>query len=60
MLKKIRIIIILFFIALSFPTLAAQPKEELQQIKKQLDIHKKKLRETKKVEQNVLEDLKKV
>jgi len=60
MLKKIIIIIILSFIALSFPTLAAQPKEELQQIKKQLDIHKKKLRETKKVEQNVLEDLKKV
>ncbi len=60
MLKKITIIIILLLIALSFPISAAQPKEELQQIKKQLDIHKKKLRETKKVEQNVLEDLKKV
>lgn len=60
MLKKITILIILLFIALSFPTSAAQSKEELQQIKKQLDIHKKKLREAEKVERNVLEDLKKV
>jgi septal ring factor EnvC (AmiA/AmiB activator) len=39
---------------------ATQTKEELKEIKKQIDIHKKKLQETKKIEQNVLEELKKV
>jgi len=39
---------------------AAQPKEELKEIKKQINIHKKKLQETKKIEQNVLEELQKV
>lgn len=60
MLKKLNIGIILFFVLLGSISLAVQPKEELKQIKKELDIHRKKLKETKKIEQNVLEDLKKV
>ncbi|MCS7215531.1 MAG: peptidoglycan DD-metalloendopeptidase family protein [Thermodesulfovibrio sp.] len=60
MLKIIGILIFLIFINQLIPVLAVQPKEELQQIKKQLDIHKKKLKETKKIEQNVIEELKKV
>lgn len=38
----------------------AQPKEELKQIKKEIETHKKKLQETKKLEQNLLEELQKV
>ncbi|MGC8938050.1 MAG: hypothetical protein ACP5KH_03550, partial [Thermodesulfovibrio sp.] len=58
--KKLHIIIALFFIVVSSVSFAAQPKEELKQIKKELKIHKKKLEETKKIEENVLEDLKRV
>ncbi|MGB9710113.1 MAG: murein hydrolase activator EnvC family protein [Thermodesulfovibrio sp.] len=58
--KKLHIIIALFFIVVSSVSFAAQPKEELNQIKKELKIHKKKLEETKKIEENVLEDLKRV
>ena len=56
---KINILIAAFFIICS-AGLAAEPKEELKHIKKELDIHKKKLQETKKTELNILEDLKKV
>lgn len=59
MLGKISFLI-MFIITLSLPALANQPREEIQQIKKQLDIHRKKLKETKKLEQNVIEDLKRV
>jgi len=59
MLKKITIAIGMFFIMLSSLSQAAPPREELKQIKKELNVHKKKLQETKKIEQNVIEDLKK-
>lgn len=65
MLRKIKIIIISFVLILiglygDCICFAAQPKEELKQIKKEINIHKKKLQETKKIEENVLEDLNRV
>ncbi|MEJ5228239.1 peptidoglycan DD-metalloendopeptidase family protein [Thermodesulfovibrio sp.] len=60
MLKRLIIsIIFIFTISLSF-CFAAQPKEELKNIKKEIDVHKKKLQETRKVERDILEELKKV
>lgn len=60
MIKKINIIIFLFLLTLNSICLATQPKEELKQIKKELEIHKKRLKETEKLERNIVEDLKKV
>lgn len=57
---KIFYIFIIFFILTAAFSFAAQPKQELKEIKKQIEIHKKKLKETEKIEHNVIEELKKV
>ncbi len=54
------ILIILMLIFLYSLCLASQPKDELKNIKKELNIHKKKLEETEKIERNVVEELKRV
>ncbi|GAB5045868.1 murein hydrolase activator EnvC family protein [Thermodesulfovibrio sp. TK110] len=59
MVKKLHILL-LVFIVMSSLSYASQPKEELREIKKEIEIHKRKLKETKKIEKNVLEDLKRV
>lgn len=47
-------------IQLNISVYSAQPKDELKEIKKEIDVHKKKLQETKALEKNILEELQKV
>jgi peptidoglycan hydrolase CwlO-like protein len=62
MFKKIYIVlaVLIFLNFIVCAVYSAQPKEELKEIKKEIDIHKKKLQETKKLEKNIIEELQKV
>jgi septal ring factor EnvC (AmiA/AmiB activator) len=62
MFKKIYIVlaVLIFLNFIVGAVYSAQPKEELKEIKKEIDIHKKKLQETKKLEKNIIEELQKV
>jgi septal ring factor EnvC (AmiA/AmiB activator) len=57
LIKNIPIILISILAIWNMQAYCAQPKEELKEIKKEIDIHKKKLEETRKVEKNLLDEL---
>ncbi|MCX7988441.1 MAG: peptidoglycan DD-metalloendopeptidase family protein [Thermodesulfovibrio sp.] len=58
--RDVLIISLIILLISSFYAHSAQPKDELKEIKKEIDVHKKKLQETKKVEKNLLDELQKV
>lgn len=61
MLLVIKSLIILILVLIwNFHVFSAQPKEELREIKKEIDIQKRKLQETKKIEKNLLDELQRV
>ncbi len=60
LIRNILLILIPLLIIFNFNAYCAQPKEELKEIKREIDIHKKKLQETKKVEKDLLEELQRV
>lgn len=58
--KFINIALVILLTFSFLPCYATKPQEELKSIKKELSIQKKKLEETKRIEQSVIEDLNRV